>query len=174
MKLAQLGEFGARPPAREAPNLSLTGAPDLARANRPKKHRAERAASRRATSIGWLRWFCRSTAWPGFCSPAWSYDAHFLHSRPLLWPNHHNKLGYKDVILQGSACHKVIAHLHVGHGDGVSSFTQRGVLVELNCLRDVVGAQHRNLGRVDGLHFARHVVFSHRSRLHVRPATFAV
>src|ERR1700719_686468 len=100
MSSGQLAGFGARPRPASAPNLNLTMAPDLARAgNQPKTNRAEKTASRQATSIGRLRGFYRSTARPGFCGPARSYHAHFLHALPLLWSNHHNKLGHKNIVL---------------------------------------------------------------------------
>src|ERR1700741_2496489 len=93
-----------------------------------------------STSMRRLRRFLRaaSGATAPRCAPA--HSARFLHTLPLLRSNHHNKFGHKYIVLERAARQKVIAYLNVSHSDGVASLTQGGVFIQLDGLRDIVGA----------------------------------
>ena len=92
----------------------------------------------------------------------------------MLWSNNHNKLGHEDVGLHGAARQKVIADLHVSHGDRIAPLAQRSVFVQFNRLRHVVGAQNGNLWRIDAFDFASDIVLAQRASLHVRSAALAI
>src|SRR2546423_13255777 len=117
---------------RSARKLWRTGAAQ-------QKRETERSGQ---ISIPRLRWFLRLSALVLGSKGALPKHSHLLHALPLLRANDHDYLGNENVVLERAAREKVIACLNIRHGDGLASFAQRGFFVQIDGLRDIIGAQH--------------------------------
>src|SRR5260370_40803516 len=110
---AMVGPESRQLPPGRATNRRRGQAPGLARVpDEPKKHIEEKAGPGCATSMGRLRRFLRGSARCGASLPASPHSTHVLHTFPFFRSDNHNKLGHKDVAVQGAARHKMVAHLH--------------------------------------------------------------
>src|SRR5580693_1417741 len=88
-----------------------------------------------------------------------------LHALPLFRADHHHVLRDENIIFDGAARKNVVAGLNVGHRDGLAALAHRRFFVQLQGLRYVVGAQHRQFRRIDGFDLTGDIVFAERSLL---------
>jgi len=84
-----------------------------------------------------------------------------LDALPLFGRKKNHGFRNEDIILQTAADDDVVAGLDVRHGDALSASAERGVFVEFERLRDVVGAQDGQLRCVNRLHYAGDKVLAH-------------
>src|SRR5919108_2737646 len=99
--------------------------------------------------------------------------SHFLHPLPLPRADDHHHLWHERVVLHGTVHEHMIPHLDIRHRHAFAAFAERGLFVQLECLRDVVWPEHRNFRRVHRLHFAENEILSEFAAAHHHSAAGA-
>src|SRR5437764_10658365 len=92
--------------------------------------------------------------------------AHFLHAFPLLGSDDHQYLWHECIVLHGPAHKYMICDLNIRHRHAFAALAQRSLLVQLQCLRELVRPQHGDFGRIHGLYFAKNEIFSELATAH--------